>query len=31
MRASANWDPFRANLNRSFPKLNETIPLPLDD
>ena len=31
MRASPNWDRFMGNLNRAFPKLNETIPLPLDD
>ena len=31
MRASANWNRFKANLNRALPKINETIPLPLDD
>ena len=31
MRLSPNWDRFMANLNRAFPKLNETIPLALED
>ena len=31
MRASANWNRFKGNLNRAFPKVNETIPLMLDD
>ena len=31
MRAAANWTVFQRNLNRAFPKLNETIPLPFDD
>ena len=31
MRAAANWNIFQRNLNRAFPKLNETIPLPFDD
>ena len=30
MRASSNWDRFMGNLNRAFPKLNETIPLAFD-
>ena len=31
MRAAPNWNRFLSSLNRAFPKLNETIPLPLDD
>ena len=31
MRAAPNWDGFMRSLNRAFPKLNETIPLALDD
>ena len=31
MRAAPNWDSFKRSLQRAFPKLNETIPLPLDD
>ena len=31
MRAAPNWTVFRRLLNRSFPKQNETIPLPLGD
>ena len=31
MRASANWGRFTANLNRAFPKQNETLQLMLDD
>jgi len=30
MRAAPNWDSFKRSLNRAFPKLNETIELPLD-
>ena len=28
MRAAPNWDNLKRNLQRAFPKLNETIPLP---
>ncbi len=31
MRAAPNWESFKRSLNRAFPKLNETIELPLDD
>jgi len=31
MRAAPNWESFNRSLNRAFPKLNETIELPLDD
>ena len=31
MRASANWDSFRRNLARAYPKLNEPIPLPFEE
>ena len=31
MRAAPNWGRFMSNLNRAFPKPNETIPLPLED
>ena len=31
MRASPNWAIFQRNLQRAFPKLNETIPMTLDD
>ena len=31
MRAAANWTEFQRYLNRAFPKLNETMQLPLDD
>lgn len=30
MRASPNWDHFTRNLNRAFPKINETMELPFD-
>ena len=30
MRASPNWTSFKRSLQRAYPKLNETIPLPLD-
>lgn len=30
-RAAPNWTAFKRALNRAFPKLNETIPLPFDD
>ena len=31
MRAAPNWNSFKRSLQRAFPKLNETIPLPLDE
>ncbi len=31
MRAAPNWTVFKRSLQRAYPKLNETIPLPLDD
>ena len=31
MRASANWTSFKRNLQRAYPRLNETIPLAIDD
>ena len=31
MRAAPSWDGFKRSLQRAFPKLGETIPLPLDD
>ena len=31
LRAAPNWGVFHRNLERSFPKLNETIPLPFDE
>ena len=31
MRAAPNWGVFKRSLERAFPKLNEDIPLPLDD
>lgn len=31
MRASADWRSFERNINRAFPKLNETIPLDLSE
>lgn len=31
MRAAPNWDSFQRSLQRAFPKLNETIPMPLED
>lgn len=31
MRASSNWSQFLRNMNRSLPKLNETIEMQLDD
>lgn len=31
MRAAPNWEAFHRNLQRAFPKLNETIPLPLEE
>ena len=31
MRAAPNWSRFKGDLNRAFPKKNETIPLALDD
>ena len=31
MRAAPNWTSFKRSLQRSYPKLNETIPMPLDD
>ena len=30
MRAAPNWTAFKRSLQRAYPKLNETIPLPLD-
>ena len=31
MRAAPNWDSFRRSLQRAYPKLHETIPLPLEE
>ena len=31
MRASSNWNKFKSNLQRAFPKKSENTPLPLDD
>lgn len=31
MRASANWDAFRRNLARAYPKLNEQLPLQIEE
>ena len=31
MRAASSWDTFRRSLDRAFPKLNNTIPLALDE
>ena len=31
MRGAPNWTVFKRTLQRAYPKLNETIPLPLDD
>ena len=31
MKVAPNWDRFMGNLPRAFPKLNEQIPLALDD
>ena len=31
MRAAPSWTAFRRSLDRAFPKLKSTIPLPLDD
>ena len=31
MKVAPNWNRFMADLPRAFPKLNEQIPLPLDD
>ena len=31
MRAAANWDIFQRSLARAFPKLNDTLEMPLDD
>ncbi len=31
MRAAPNWNRFKGDLNRAFPKLNKTIPLALED
>ena len=31
MRAAPNWGAFQRSLQRAYPKLNETIPLPFDD
>lgn len=31
MKASATWDQFKRAIERAFPKLGKTIPLPLDD
>lgn len=31
MRAASTWNAFTRNLDRAFPKINTTIPLPLDD
>ena len=31
MRASSNWDSFRRNLARAYPKMKEQIPLPLEE
>ena len=31
MRAAPNWGSFKRSLNRAFPKVNETMQLPLED
>ena len=31
MRASPNWNTFQRNLQRAFPKLNDNLPLPIED
>ena len=31
MRAAPNWGAFQRSLQRAYPKLNETLPLPFDD
>lgn len=31
LRAAPNWNAFHRSLERAFPKLNETIPLPFDE
>ena len=31
MRAAPNWTAFRRSLQRAYPKMHETLPLPLDD
>ena len=31
MRAAPSWNRFKGDLNRAFPKLNEQIPMALDD
>ena len=31
MKAAPNWGRFKTSLSRAFPKINETIELPLDD
>ncbi len=31
MRAAPNWENFTRSLQRAYPKLNETIPMPLDE
>ena len=31
VRAAPNWEAFQRSLSRAFPKLNEQIPLLLDD
>ncbi|MCY3729534.1 MAG: P63C domain-containing protein [Nitrospira sp.] len=31
MKAAPNWNRFCGDLNRALPKLNETLPLPLDE
>ena len=31
MRAAPNWDSFKRNLQRAFPKRNITIPMALDE
>ena len=31
MRAASTWTAFKNNLDRAFPRINTTIPLPLDD
>ena len=31
MRAAPNWGVFQRSLQRAYPKLNETLPLPFDD
>ena len=31
MRAASNWEAFKRSVDRAFPKMNTTIPLPLDE